>query len=273
MTPLPHALESFLSILVAIRQDNASDVGLSSSLSLRQSYATALIRLVNGLVDPLQSGTYARSILSIAAQIGLPAWLVELRHAATHEDLPSLELLRDGAKEVSEISSLLFSSPHAHTHPYPPQSLTWLLHNYFLPTLNPALASPARTPASGSSPSTMVRPVEPLLRQYKSLLKTVSRDASLRARCAGDISGVLREIERWLAEARVAAVHGGEFASGGLSSSYRGRQAGEVRVVAAAVGDGDEEVEGEPEPREAWALDRLCEALLVKGALVPLSRK
>ena len=110
MTPLPHALESLLSILVAIRQDNASDVGLSSSLSLRQSYATALIRLVNGLVDPLQSGTYARSILSIAAQIGLPAWLVELRHAATHEDLPSLELLRDGAKEVSEISSLLFSS-------------------------------------------------------------------------------------------------------------------------------------------------------------------
>lgn len=100
MLPLPHALESLLSILVAAQQDNASD-GSSSSLSLRQSYATALIRLVNGLVDPLQSGTYARSILSIAAQIGLPAWLVELRHAATHEDLPSLELLRDGAKEVS----------------------------------------------------------------------------------------------------------------------------------------------------------------------------
>src|SRR6266852_6368735 len=101
MMPLPHALESLLSILVAVRQDNASDIGLSSSLSLRPSYATALIRLVNGLVDPLQSGTYARSILSIAAQIGLPAWLVELRHAATHEDLPSLELLRDGAQEVS----------------------------------------------------------------------------------------------------------------------------------------------------------------------------
>jgi Las1-like protein len=105
MMPLPHALESLLSILVAVRQDNTSDICLSSSLSLRQSYATALVRLVNGLVDPLQSGTYARSILSIAAQIGLPAWLVELRHAATHEDLPSLELLRDGAKEVSEPSS------------------------------------------------------------------------------------------------------------------------------------------------------------------------
>jgi ribosomal biogenesis protein LAS1 len=101
MMPLPHALESLLSLLVAIRQDSASDVGLSSSLSLRQSYSAAIIRLVNGLVDPLQTGAYARPIQSIATQIGLPAWLVELRHAATHEDLPSLELLRDGAKEVS----------------------------------------------------------------------------------------------------------------------------------------------------------------------------
>ena len=35
-------------------------------------------------------------------------------------------------------------------------------------------------------------------------------------------------------------------------------------------GDGDDE---EPEPREVWALDRFCDALLVKGALVPISRK
>lgn len=150
------------------------------------------------------------------------------------------------------------------------------MHNYFLPTLNPA-ASSARAPL----PST-VRPVEPLLRRYKSLLKAVARDASLRARCAADIAGVLREVERWLAEARVAAVqmqmqmHAGEIASG--LSSYRARQPGET---AAAVldngddgdGDGDGEEELELEPREAWALDRLCDALLVKGALVPISRK
>jgi ribosomal biogenesis protein LAS1 len=70
-------------------------------MSLRQSYATAIIRMVNGLVDPLQIGAYARSIASIAIQLGLPLWLVELRHAATHEDLPSLELLRDAARDVS----------------------------------------------------------------------------------------------------------------------------------------------------------------------------
>jgi len=56
--------------------------------------------MVNGLVDPLQVGAFARSIASIAVQLGLPSWLVELRHAATHEDLPSLELLREAAREV-----------------------------------------------------------------------------------------------------------------------------------------------------------------------------
>lgn len=71
-----------------------------TALGLRQTYATAIIRMVNGLVDPLQSGAYARSIAAIAAQLGLPSWLVELRHAATHEDLPSLELLREASREV-----------------------------------------------------------------------------------------------------------------------------------------------------------------------------
>lgn len=99
---LPHAIESTLAILVVIIQDQKQSY--SSSLALRQSYATAIIRLVNGLVDPLQVGTYARSIISIAQQLGLPGWLVELRHAATHEDLPSLDLLREASRQVSGLN-------------------------------------------------------------------------------------------------------------------------------------------------------------------------
>lgn len=77
-----------------------SSSAVLSGYNLRQCYSTAIIRLVNGLVDPLQSGVYARSIASIAAQLGLPGWLVEVRHAATHEELPSLEVLREAAHEV-----------------------------------------------------------------------------------------------------------------------------------------------------------------------------
>ena len=103
--PLPHALESTHTILSVILQDGTTATS-SSYLSLRMSYAGAIIRLVNGLVDPLQLGAYARSIHSIAQQLGLPAWFVELRHAATHEDLPSLEVLRDAARQVAPSHSL-----------------------------------------------------------------------------------------------------------------------------------------------------------------------
>lgn len=36
--------------------------------------------MVNGLVEPLQTGMYAVSIQQLARQIGLPEELVELRH-------------------------------------------------------------------------------------------------------------------------------------------------------------------------------------------------
>jgi ribosomal biogenesis protein LAS1 len=111
VTSLPHALECTLALLVVIQQDRRQENTASgfslNHLSLRHSYASTIIRLVNGLVDPLQLGAYARSIASIASQLGLPAWLVELRHAATHEDLPSLEILREAARQVSAISSLV----------------------------------------------------------------------------------------------------------------------------------------------------------------------
>ena len=55
----------------------------------------------------MQLGAYARSIASIATQLGLPPWLVELRHAATHEDLPSIELLRQAGRDVSRIRAIL----------------------------------------------------------------------------------------------------------------------------------------------------------------------
>ncbi|EED84778.1 predicted protein [Postia placenta Mad-698-R] len=181
----------------------------SSYLALRHAYATALIRLVNGLVDPLQLGTYARSISSIAAQLGLPAWLVELRHAATHEDLPSVHVLRDAAREA----------------------LTWLLHNYFLPTLNPAAPPPA------SAPRAPLRPLAPLLKRYKALQKAAARDVSLAPQLAPEITRVLRDAERWVADARLAAPGAG----------WDDRDAADTR--------------------ERWALDRLCDELLARGAL------
>ncbi|KAG6857599.1 hypothetical protein H0H87_010167 [Tephrocybe sp. NHM501043] len=218
-TTLPHALESALSILAVILQDKSQSVP-ASLLSIRQSYSTALIRLVNGLVDPLQLGAYARSIASIANQLGLPSWLVELRHAATHEDLPSIDLLREAARE----------------------SMAWLLHNYFLPTINPSVAPEACTP---------LRSLDPVLKEYKKFLKITTRDASLRTQHKAAILSVLKDVERWIAEAKVAA-------------TLTTRNAGWEMSTLDMLSDVD--------PKERWALEKLCDALLEKGSLVPLSK-
>ncbi len=48
----------------------------------------------------VQKGIYARSIQSIAEEIGIPDWLVDIRHEATHAALPSDEIL-DTALDVA----------------------------------------------------------------------------------------------------------------------------------------------------------------------------
>ncbi|KAJ3826231.1 Las1-like-domain-containing protein [Lentinula raphanica] len=218
ITALPHAVDSTLSILAVIVQDDCSN---TSGLVLRQSYSAAIIRMVNGLVDPLQFGVYARSIAAIAAQLGLPAWLVELRHAATHEDLPSLEVLRRAAQ----------------------QSMTWLLHNYWLPTLDPSSAPQAEV--------TPLRPLEPILKEYKNIFKLVTRDTSLSKHYKQATANVFKDVEKWIAEATVAAnVVNGEM--------------------------GWEQADGQESrrsAREKWALEMFSDALIDKGGLIPLSKK
>lgn len=50
--------------------------------------------MVNGIADSSQRGKVAVSVASLAASAGLPRILVDLRHEATHNDLPSMPSLR-----------------------------------------------------------------------------------------------------------------------------------------------------------------------------------
>ena len=45
-----------------------------------------------------QKGKFARSVAAVAAELGLPRLLVDVRHEATHNDLPGLPLLRVAAE-------------------------------------------------------------------------------------------------------------------------------------------------------------------------------
>lgn len=105
----PVAIECTASLLSALTMDldaSATIRTAAASLAVRQSLSLALIRLVNSLVDSLQSGAFARSIAHIAEQdLKLPLWLVEFRHRATHEGLPGLQNCREAVAAVSRACS------------------------------------------------------------------------------------------------------------------------------------------------------------------------
>ncbi|GFR46559.1 hypothetical protein Agub_g8151, partial [Astrephomene gubernaculifera] len=69
----------------------------AGELPLRLRYSLPLIRLVNGISDSQQRGRVAASVAVLADVAGLPRALVDVRHEATHTELPSLPLLRAAA--------------------------------------------------------------------------------------------------------------------------------------------------------------------------------
>ncbi|KAG7665877.1 LAS1 [[Candida] subhashii] len=102
---IPHGIES-TSLLTSTILTDTTNV---DAHVLQLSYCMALIRFVNGILDPLQQGNYAIPLHHLAKSIGLPGFFVELRHMGTHEGLPSLSMLR-------------IASRHA---------LNWLYDNYW----------------------------------------------------------------------------------------------------------------------------------------------
>jgi len=104
----PHAVEATAVLVELSLSDPAvSGIGDSSYAGtgtgaagvaepvLRGAYAMAVVRALNGLVDAgQQRGPHASSVQALAKRVGLPTWVVELRHDAAHNSLPSLPLLR-----------------------------------------------------------------------------------------------------------------------------------------------------------------------------------
>lgn len=93
-------------------QHHHHGVGIASRshMELSLQYSAAIVRCVNGLVDSAQKGTYAMAVSGLAQRIGIPLWIVDLRHESTHNQMPSLPVLRFAAQHL----------------------LAWLRSNYWL---------------------------------------------------------------------------------------------------------------------------------------------
>ncbi|KAJ8132828.1 hypothetical protein O1611_g792 [Lasiodiplodia mahajangana] len=98
----PHLVESTALLTAAVLSDlhESRTRANSSSYAIRAAYSAAFSRFVTGLLDGQQDKLRKMSMYSIAKNIGLPATFVELRHQATHEQLPSLSKLRSAANNA-----------------------------------------------------------------------------------------------------------------------------------------------------------------------------
>ncbi|KAK4056423.1 rRNA-processing protein las1 [Microbotryomycetes sp. JL221] len=169
----PHAAESTAALMELVLRDTAR-IGSSNrptQLEQRLGYSMAIIRFVNSLIDPMQTTYYARSMAMLASQLGLPLWFVELRHAATHEDLPTLIVLQDAAK----------------------QALDWLYSNYWLKAISDT--------SNVAVPLVPLDELRHLLSTYKGFAKTSVRDASQTSKVRADLQKCVRGVEAWVGQA------------------------------------------------------------------------
>ncbi|KAJ2310307.1 rRNA-processing protein las1 [Coemansia sp. RSA 2705] len=96
---VPVAVDATASLVDMLDADTSRAAGVTGT-RLRHMYAMAMIRFVNSIVDLEQKGAYAQSMAALASRIGMPAWFVELRHACTHEQIPSLAVLRAACEQA-----------------------------------------------------------------------------------------------------------------------------------------------------------------------------
>lgn len=91
---LPSGIESTLSLLQVYLEDKKSEDGSSDQL-LRLAYSSAIMRFVNHMLDTVT--VKGSSLYQAARTLGVPDWVVDLRHDTAHSNtLPPLKLLRDG---------------------------------------------------------------------------------------------------------------------------------------------------------------------------------
>lgn len=96
---LPHGIEATAMLVEIALEETKSEV---NEVQLQLLYLMALIRFVNGLLDPLQSGASAQPLYHLAQSLELPGFFVEMRHMATHDGVPSIDMCRYGCREALE---------------------------------------------------------------------------------------------------------------------------------------------------------------------------
>lgn len=111
---IAHAVESTAALAqILLREKSDDDLSRRiSTTELRLAYSCAILRAINGLADTLQQQrSMASSVAVLCSELGVPAWLVAIRHEATHNQLPPLPTLRMAANALLQYFSTVYWEP------------------------------------------------------------------------------------------------------------------------------------------------------------------
>ncbi|XP_059056103.1 uncharacterized protein LOC131849983 [Achroia grisella] len=93
---LPSGIESTFILLQVQVQDEKISMDVEYDQFLRLAYSAAIMRFVNHMLDAETSK--GSSLYHAAKNLGVPDWIIDLRHDTAHNsNLPSLELLREAS--------------------------------------------------------------------------------------------------------------------------------------------------------------------------------
>ena len=122
---IAHALDCTVSIVQVLqrdlRKDHPGPVATITTNELRHLYSNIIVRCINGFADVLQQQrSVATSIAILCQEIGIPKYIVTIRHEATHNHLPSLSTLRIVAKTLLDYIRNVYWIPMQQEHTLKP---------------------------------------------------------------------------------------------------------------------------------------------------------
>ncbi|XP_046583362.1 ribosomal biogenesis protein LAS1L-like isoform X1 [Haliotis rubra] len=138
--------------LISAQIDHRLYLGGSEHLTeykVRQGYALALIRCVNFITDhyQLDRNNVAVPIHRIGEEIGIPEWIVSLRHEGTHRAMPSLDVLSRGTM----------------------WAVDWLKHNFWERQLVPCSTSSRSKEFKSKLTKSLIKSVSNRMKSYKKI--------------------------------------------------------------------------------------------------------
>lgn len=100
---MPSGILGLKELIIAKLARQSTDLENYNEMFTYQSTVSMnVVRFVNFITEPFQTNSHAKTVKAIANQIGIPDWIVNLRHSATHFNLPSVEVLEKAVTSLFE---------------------------------------------------------------------------------------------------------------------------------------------------------------------------